>query len=161
MSRAFDQAVAFVLEAEGGPTLTDDPQDPGGMTKWGISQSSFPDLDIESLTEERAREIYRSQYWDRCRCDEFQHQVALVLFDSAVNQGPQRAIRLLQRALRVEADGVIGDETLSAANHAIPGELLIEYLSRRATHYARLNAKFHRGWFARLFRVQRAAWSLT
>lgn len=160
MSRAFDQAFAFVVEAEGGATITDDPQDPGGLTKWGVSQRSYPDLDIRSLTREQAKDIYFRDYWQRCHCDRFQQQLALALFDSAVNQGPAKAIRLLQRALRVTDDGVVGDETVAAASRAYPAEALIEYLSHRATEYARLNPRFHRGWFARLFRLQQAAWSL-
>jgi lysozyme family protein len=160
MSRAFDKAFAFVVEAEGGATITNDPDDPGGLTKWGVSQRAYPDVDIANLTKEQAKEIYRRDYWDRCHCDRFQQQLALAIFDAAINQGPHKAIRLLQRALRVTEDGVVGEETEDAANRAYPGEVLIEYLSHRAAEYARLNPKYHRGWFARLFRLQRATWSL-
>jgi len=157
---AFLQAFAFVLNAEGGGTITDDPEDPGGLTRWGISKRSHPDLDIANLTLEHARDIYREEYWQRCRCDEFPPPLGMALFDAAVNQGPIRAIRLLQRALRVEEDGVIGPDTLAAANSVITDDLLIQFLSYRASAYAVLNPRFHRGWFARLFRLQRAAWSL-
>lgn len=157
---AFDQAFAFVVEAEGGATITDDPDDPGGLTKWGVSQRAYPGLDIRGLTRDDAKAIYKRDYWDRCHCDRFQQQLALALFDSAVNQGPMKAIRLLQRALRVDDDGVVGDETVNAAMRAYPAEVLIDYLSHRAVEYARLNPKYHRGWFSRLFRLQRASWSL-
>jgi lysozyme family protein len=146
-----------VLDAEGGSTVTDDPQDPGGLTKWGISQRAFPDLDIRNLTKEQAKELYRFHYFNRCRCGSFPPQIALALFDGAVNQGPHRAIQLLQKALGVTPDGVVGEETISAAQRADQGEALVDYLSHRAAHYATLNARFHRGWFRRLFKVQRAA----
>ena len=157
---AFLQAFAFVLNAEGGGTITDDPEDPGGLTRWGISKRSHPDLDIANLTLDEAREIYRREYWDRCSCDLFPPPLAMALFDSAVNQGPVRAIRLMQRALRVEEDGVVGPDTLAAANSVITDDLLISFLSYRASAYALLSPRFHRGWFARLFKLQRAAWSL-
>jgi lysozyme family protein len=146
-----------VLDAEGGSTVTDDPQDQGGLTKWGISQRAFPDLDIRNLTKEQAKAIYKFHYWDRCRCNSFPPTIALALFDSAVNQGPHRAIQLLQRALGVTQDGIVGGETMAAVQEVDLDEALVDYLSHRATHYAQLNARFHRGWFKRLFKVQRAA----
>jgi len=153
---AFRQAVAWVLGMEGG--YSNDPDDPGGETKFGISKRSYPHLDIADLTREEAEDIYLRDYWLKCKCDAFPPQIAVALFDAAVNQGPGKAIRLLQRALGVEDDGVIGDDTLGAAMRAIPGELLIQYLSHRAVDYARLNPKYHRGWFVRLFGLQRVAW---
>lgn len=157
---AFRQAVAWVIEREGGGTVTDDPDDPGGLTRWGISKRAFPHTDIRNLSREEAEDIYLRKYWLVCKCDAFPPPVAVALFDSAVNQGPGKAVRLLQRALGVEDDGAIGDDTLSAAMRAVPGELLVQYLSRRAVDYARLDPKFHRGWFVRLFELQRFAWSL-
>lgn len=156
MSRAFDLAAAFVLNVEGGDKITNDPDDPGGLTRWGISQHAHPGVDIANLTLEGAESIYRAQYWTPCRCDEFPLAIALALFDSAVNQGVRTAIKLLQRALRVEDDGFVGDDTLSAAGRAVPDELLIQFLSHRALRYALGNPKYQRGWMVRLFRLQRA-----
>lgn len=162
MSWAFDQAFAFVVsrEVEGGATITNDPDDPGGLTKWGISQRAHPDVDIAHLTLDLARELYRREYWDRCQCDEFPRPIAFALFDAAVNQGPDKAIRLLQRALRVESDGIIGPDTISAAGNVISDDILIEFLSHRALAYSDGLQKYRRGWFVRLFRLQRAALSL-
>lgn len=157
---AFRQAVAWVLHMEGGSKVTEDPDDPGGLTKWGIAQRSYPHLDIRNLTRQQAEDIYLRDYWLPCKCDALPAPIAVALFDSAVNQGPGRAVRLLQRALRVDEDGLIGDETIGAAMRAIPGEMLVQYLSYRATHYAGLPSRFHRGWFVRLFELQRFAWGL-
>lgn len=156
MSRAFDLAIAFVLNVNVEGEYSDDPQDPGGETRFGISQQAHPAVDIANLTREEAVEIYRRSYWDACRCDEFPPALALALFDAAVNQGPAKAVKLLQRALGEEVDGVVGPDTLSAAARALPDEALIQFLSRRAYEYARGNPRFMRGWFVRLFRLQRA-----
>jgi lysozyme family protein len=58
---AWETAIAFVLRMEGGTTVENDPHDPGGMTKFGISHKAFPDLDIANLTLEQAKEIYRRE----------------------------------------------------------------------------------------------------
>jgi lysozyme family protein len=155
---AFDQAFAFVIGVEGAET--NDPSDPGGLTRWGVAQNYHPEVDVASLTLEGARAIYRAEYWDACQCDEFPPPLALAIFDCSVNQGVTTAIKLLQRALRVDADGVVGPDTIAAAGGVVTDDLLIEFLSHRANRYADGNPKYRRGWFMRLFRVQRAAWSL-
>jgi len=47
----FDPAVAKTLIREGGARFTDNPDDRGGATKYGISQRAYPGVDIPSLTE--------------------------------------------------------------------------------------------------------------
>lgn len=156
----FDAAVEFVMGPDIEGDYSNDPEDRGGETRYGISKTAHPEVDLDTLTREQAREIYRKHYWLAARCDEFPAQIGLALFDSAVNQGVHTAIRLLQQALRVPADGIVGPETLQAAQGAIPGELLLEFLSYRAVRYAAGNLRFQRGWFKRLLLLQRAAWSL-
>jgi lysozyme family protein len=79
----FEPAVELVLKHEGG--LVSNPSDPGGLTNFGISQRSFPDLDIASLTVEQAKEIYAEKYWS---FDDIEDQAtANCLLDCAVNQG--------------------------------------------------------------------------
>jgi hypothetical protein len=63
MSEHFERAVAFVLRHEGG--YVNDPRDPGGETKYGISKRAYPRLDIKGLTEADAKEIYRRDYWEK------------------------------------------------------------------------------------------------
>ena len=50
----FDLAINYVLENEGG--VVDDPNDPGGLTNFGISQKQYPDLDIRDLTRDQAEQ---------------------------------------------------------------------------------------------------------
>lgn len=146
----FSAAVALVLEREG--VLSDDKADPGGLTKFGISQAAYPNLDIARLTREEAIAIYRRDYWDRCRCGELPWSLALVLFDAAVQHGTGTAVRLLQRALGLVEDGALGPVTLAKVKANRPDLLLELFQAERAIYYADLAGwpRFRRGWSRRL-----------
>lgn len=88
----------------------DDPV--GGPTKWGISQRSYPSLDIKGLTKEDAAAIYRKDFIDPLQLDIFPRSLAFQLLDFAVNSGPKTAIRQLQEAIGATPDGVVGSETV-------------------------------------------------
>jgi len=145
----FDRALAFVLAHEGGDV--DDPHDPGGRTRFGISQRAYPREDIGALTRERAAELYRRDYWTPLHCDDLAWPVALALFDTAVNCGVQRAIRLAQRAVGVPEDGLYGPQTRAALQVA-PQGAATRLLAQRACHYASLPTvgRFGVGWFLRV-----------
>lgn len=81
----FGSAVSFVLAQEGG--YVNDPADPGGETKYGISKRSYPYLDIASLTVDQAKAIYYTDYWEASGADRLPMPLALVVFDTAVNTG--------------------------------------------------------------------------
>lgn len=148
---SFDRAFEIILGSEGG--YSNHPEDPGGETKYGITKRDYPDLDIKNLTVEQAKRIYRSNYWDTVRGDFLPSHVATLVFDSAVNQGPGRAIRFMQKALKVDADGVIGPKTIKAAQSIDPEEFTVKFMAERALHYASLSTfpTFGRGWMRRLF----------
>lgn len=158
--KPFDTAVEFVLRFEGG--FTDDSRDPGSITKFGISQRAHPNVDIKSLTIEQAKEIYLQDYWERCNCGDLPPALGLLLFDSAVNQGPTAAIRALQRSLGVKADGVVGPVTIGTAITNPLHESVAEFVARRALHYATLPmlGTFGLGWFRRLAAAHQTALSL-
>jgi lysozyme family protein len=151
---ALDKALRFVLDAEGGDRITNDPADPGGLTKFGISKRAYPALDIAALTEGDAAAIYVRDYWDKCHCSELPNPVAIIVFDAAVNQGVSAATKMLQEAIGTTPDGVIGLRTLEGA-WAKGDALLPELVARRALAYARLPTvgRFGLGWFRRLARV--------
>jgi len=113
MSAAFDAAFDILIGHEGG--YSNNPRDPGGETRFGISKRSYPREDIKNLTVERAKEIYRRDYWRPIRGDELVAPLALLVFDAAVNNGVGQAIRWLQRAARVPVDGDLGPVTIAAA----------------------------------------------
>jgi len=158
----FDQLIGAVLEHEGG--LADDPDDPGGITKYGISLRSYPHLGrdgIRNLTVEQAKDIYYRNWWRQLRCAEIRDdRVAQKLLDTAVNLGKSAGVRILQQALgevgqRVTVDGRIGPQTLVATNRTNPSVLLAAIRRLQAAHYEALIrrnprlAKFRRGWMAR------------
>ena len=82
----FTMCVEFVLDREG-RTYENNPADPGGETAFGISKRAYPNLDIKSLTEDKAKDIYFNDYWLKMHCDSFETKKALCIFDCAVNQG--------------------------------------------------------------------------
>jgi len=156
----FASAVALVLRHEGGDA--DHPQDPGGRTRYGISASAYPNLDIANLTIEQAKGIYLSDYWLRARCDAMPYMLALPLFDAAVNAGVHRAATFLQAALHVRTDGRIGPKTLAAVD-ALDDDgrerVLVDMVARRCKHYALLSTveAFGLGWFRRALETFSAA----
>src|SRR5690606_25467387 len=89
----------------------------------------------------------------KLRCDALPWPLALVTFDSAVNAGQGTAARWLQRALGVQADGIIGKHTIAAANHCNAERVAIDILTARNLHNASLPTfeRFGRGWSKRLF----------
>ena len=56
-----EKIIADLIVREGG--LVSDPDDRGGMTKFGISQRAHPELDIPNLTKEEAKQVYFEDYW--------------------------------------------------------------------------------------------------
>ncbi|HEX7048605.1 MAG TPA: glycosyl hydrolase 108 family protein [Longimicrobiales bacterium] len=152
----FDHAVAIVLEREG--VLSDHPADDGGLTKYGISQRAYPHLDIRNLTIDQAIEIYRRDFWDRCRCGRLPWPFALALFDGAVNHGPGLAARLMQKAVHAPADGIVGPFTIGRIQRAGDDELA-DYFARRGVLYG--NHPDWRtmglGWMRRIFLIHREA----
>lgn len=156
----FAAAVQIVFSHEGG--YVNDPADPGGETRWGISKRAYGDLDIASLSKEDAEQIYRIDYWDACRCDDLPNLLRLAVFDFAVNAGVRRSVRTLQSALNdcgatLTVDGFIGTKTISATVACNRGEVLDCFSTRRTLFYSRLPTfrRFGRGWMRRTFNVHR------
>ena len=151
---SYERAFAFLMDVEGG--YVNDPRDPGGVTKFGISKRAYPDLDIAALTEDQAKEIYHADYWEPCCCDELWPDLALVVFDCAVNQGTGVATRTLQQALKVKIDGIIGEVTLAAVCTADRQDQIIDVLSWRGRRYGFTAGAetYLRGWLRRLFLLQ-------
>lgn len=89
----FNRSLDFVLRWEGG--YTNDPSDPGGETKYGISKRAYPNLDIRNLTRGGAAYIYRKDYWEMIGADSMPDPLALVVFQAAVNCGVSRANKWL------------------------------------------------------------------
>ena len=113
----FQTALSYVFENEGG--LSNDPNDTGGLTKFGISSFSYPNEDIKNLTKDKAAKIYEKDFWTDAYNKIKSEPLAIKTFDLAVHAGPRQAYTILQRAINraegkqvVEVDGKIGDKTL-------------------------------------------------
>ena len=102
--------ISHVLAAEGG--LVNDLKDPGGVTKFGISQRAYPALNIRALSLDDAKAIYQRDYWAPIQGEEFPAGLALVGLYHAVNAGPDRANRLLQGLITPPEDGIMGPVNL-------------------------------------------------
>ena len=153
----FTECVSHVLAAEGG--LVNHPQDPGGVTKFGLSQRSYPDLDIRALTREAAQALYQRDYWGPIQGDDLPAGLDLVMLDHAVNAGPARAIRVLQNLVGVPEDGLLGPVTLAGIARAHPADLITAFSDRRLAFYRDLPTwkHFGAGWTRRVQRARRAA----
>ena len=92
----FHRCISLILGEEGG--IANHRKDPGGLTKYGISQRSDPTLNIAALTLDDAKAIYRRDYWTPIRGDELPSGLDLLMLDCAINQGVVTAIQLLQQA---------------------------------------------------------------
>lgn len=156
----FYRCIDFIITEEGG--YANHPADPGSETKYGISQRAYPHLEIAALTLDAAVSIYQRDYWHPIHGDTLPDGLALLLFDSAVNQGVQTAIKLLQQALArsftVTVDGIIGPQTEHAAQVAMP-RILTDFAAERALRYEfnRNEAVFGRGWYRRLLTLHSIA----
>ena len=127
----FEPAIQITLINEGG--LEDDPSDPGGVTKYGISQRSYPSLDVRSLTVDQAKAIYLQDFWLFGGIQD--QSVANKLFDMYVNM-KHTAIRLAQKVVAVPEDGLYGPKTEGAINQK--SAFLIGYKDVLITHYTDL-----------------------
>lgn len=152
----FNTAVKHIFKSEGG--LVDHPHDPGGITKYGISQRAYPHLsrnEIKGMTKERAGAIYKKDYWDPMHCDELPGYLRLMAFDCAINQGVSYSTRALQASVAAVVDGAIGPNTIRAAHEVRKSVGLRRYAINRFQRYLRHPrwTTFRDGWIDRLFKV--------
>lgn len=150
----FNNAFNLILINEGG--YVNDPRDKGGETKYGISKKAYPNIDIKNLSLEQARAIYHRDYWQRCKCEFLPDALSVAVFDYAVNSGCRKAIRDLQEVLGVAVDGIIGNQTIGAANRIPQRKVLSEYLDKRLNYLMSLKSwtRYGNGWGNRIKRVR-------
>ena len=150
----FDTAFALLLGHEG--DFSDHADDPGGKTRYGVTEAVAREAgykgEIRELPLDLAKRIYLEKYWKPVRADDLPPGIRYAVFDGAVNSGPAQATRWLQRALGVEADGVIGPQTLAAAYAQDMNALRLRILAQRLRFMASLPnwPAFSRGWSRRI-----------
>lgn len=145
-----DKTFAIIADIEGGAELV---TDQGGLTKYGISQRAFPEVDIASLTYDGAFALFKTHYWDVVKADSLPADLAPYVVDAAFNMGPGTAIQLLQKALSVAVDGILGPQTFRAISRANVRQLIASFNAARVQRYQGLRDydKVGRGWLRRVF----------
>lgn len=128
------------------------PYDPGGETKWGISKRSYPHLDIFNLTVEQAKDIYFRDFWQRINADKLYNGVAFQVMDFAINSGIGTAVRKLQLALGVADDGYWGPVTQLAAQRVSETDQIMRFNAYRLLFMSSLSTwpNFGKGWARRV-----------
>ena len=165
----FKSIIPIILKHEGG--FVNHPKDPGGATNYGISirylktLGEYGDIDgdgdvdiddIKALTPEKASQLYFRDYYLPIKANKYKNKlVALHILDHAVNAGVQTGIKVLQRALNVDDDGIIGNVTLNAENNA-SDNIIQSIINERIKYYNNVvqnNPKlkiFLKGWLNRV-----------
>ncbi|MEO0729975.1 MAG: TIGR02594 family protein, partial [Pseudomonadota bacterium] len=120
----FDDCLAHVLDMEGG--YSNDPHDPGGPTNKGITLATYARFrrtpltrsnrdalisDLQVISNDDVKDIYRRRYWNVSRAAEMGAGVDLIHFDATVNHGATGAAKLVQATVGVAVDGEIGPIT--------------------------------------------------
>lgn len=121
-------------------------------TKYGIAANTYPNEDIKNLTLERAKFLYKRDFWDKAKCDQLPDGLRFHVFDVSVNSGVSRGVKTLQQALGVTADGVIGNQTIGASKSQKSEEVLLRFYSFRIAFYTSLDSfkTFGKGWMNRV-----------
>lgn len=155
-------ALGRVLAHEGG--YVNHPADPGGATNRGVTQRVYDAYrkrqgeaprSVRAITADEVADIYKRQYWDAVKGDDLPSGLDYAVFDYAVNSGPGRAIKDLQRELGVAVDGQIGNVTLAAAKSADVFDLIERLCARRMRFLKSLRhwGTFGKGWTSRVNEV--------
>jgi lysozyme family protein len=149
----------FIGLSEGG--YVNHPKDPGGATDRGITQATYnahlkrkglPPASVRGISKSVAEEIIFGQYMRPVRFDELSDGLDYAMADYAVNSGPSRAVKELQRIVGVRDDGVMGDITMAAVQSKDQVALITELCDRRMAFLRRLKtwSTFGKGWSIRV-----------
>lgn len=140
MTVAFDKALAFTLDVEGG--YSNRASDRGGSTYHGVTQTEYnswrarhgmQQQPVYLMGDQEQRAIYFEDYWVPCRCEEMPPGLGAAVFDMAVNSGETNAALTLQTAVGAKRDGDIGDFTIAATRNAI--NPVLRFLEARGAFY--------------------------
>lgn len=169
MDRNFARALSLVLKHEGG--WSDHPKDPGGATMRGVTLANFRRYvkpkatkdDLRKITDAQIATVYRQFYWNAVSGAELPDGIDYAVFDFAVNSGPSRAAKYLQKVVGVAQDGKIGPATIKAAKSVLPATVIHKLSDDRLAFLKRLKTwgTFGKGWTRRVQEVRAEALSLS
>jgi uncharacterized protein (TIGR02594 family) len=165
-SQPFNACVLLVLHDEGGND--DDPDDPGGRTSRGITQTDWntwlkthPSLpaDVFQAPQDQIVAIYHDNYWNQLSCDSLPAGVDYVVFDYGVLSGIRQSSKVLQGYVGAAVDGEIGPQTIAATANADVSTLINQISDERIAHMQQspVWSKYGNGWTARVQRARAAA----
>lgn len=143
-----------LMEHEGG--YVNNPNDPGGETNWGVTKQVAREYgyqgEMRQLPKSTANQIAEKLYWKAIQGWQMDKSVAWQVVDAAYNHGNRNAVRMLQRAVGVSDDGVLGDITLSAVNGMDKNDVILRFNAERLEFYTKLKtfSTFGRGWANRV-----------
>ena len=162
MKENFDEALKAVLKHEGG--FSNHPSDPGGRTNLGVTQKVWEEWvghpvgekEMRALTPAIVAPMYRKKYWDAVKADELPTGLDYLMFDFAINAGPGRAIKTMQKAIGTTPDGAIGPKTMQALKDADQKDLIAKFSMEKELFYKALPtfATFGKGWMRRVAEAQ-------
>ena len=165
MSNKFSEALEVILHHEGG--YVNHPKDPGGETNLGVTKRVYEEFggtkEMKELTKEDVEPIYKKNYWDRVKGDDLPAGLDLCIFDFAVNAGPGRAAKFIQRLVNTTVDGGIGPNTLGKINEYVDNygieQTISSYALMRQNYYEGLSTfdTFGKGWTRRVSEVTEKA----
>lgn len=150
----FKEVFNRVIGHEGG--YVNDPHDAGGETNWGVTKRTAQENgytgSMKMMTREQAYQIYEKAFWQRYNCDKLSPAVAFQFFDAAVNHGVGNASRMLQRAVGVADDGIVGKVTLSAVEKMPISDFILKFNAQRIKFYTKLKSfpRYGAGWMNRV-----------
>lgn len=169
MKENFPAALQALLKHEGG--YVNHPSDPGGMTNLGVTKRVWEEWvghevdekQMRALTPELVAPLYKKKYWDKVCGDELPTGLDLAVFDLAVNSGPGRAAKMLQKVLGVTQDGAIGPQTIAKALNVDSSKLIADYNTERLAFLQALPTwgTFGKGWGRRVAEVTEQATHMT
>lgn len=153
----------FILRWEGG--FVDDPLDRGGATNKGITIGTFRNFygkdatveQLKNITDEQWLHIFKCGFWDKWKADDINNQsIANIVVDWAWGSGTVTSIKQVQKILGVAADGIVGNDTLTAINTADQRTLFDKIHSKRIEFVENIvkrnpsQARFLKGWKNRI-----------
>lgn len=173
----FSKALKLVGLAEG--HWTNDPDDSGGLTACGLARNKNPDLKIWTIIDKYLERglslseiekicradpefmafveaVYKAKYWNTAHCPDLAPLLRYPVFSCSVNCGYKWAIRLLQKAAGVTADGIFGKTTKALCSVQVPEKLCERFYQYWTAYYKALvkhnpnQEKYLKGWLNRI-----------
>ena len=161
MKTNFQKSIDAMLVSEGG--FSNNSKDPGGITNLGVTKTVWEGWTGHDATEQTMRNLstadvtplYKKKYWDAVQGDNLPAGVDYCVFDTAVNSGAGRSIKLLQRTIGVTEDGFLGPNSLAAVFVSDVGDLIDKYCAERQEFLESLSTfdTFGKGWTRRVSEV--------